>query len=135
MIYRTATTADGEVITLTARGGKGAHCYAFGVGTTAFTGEGVGLRRELLALGCKPWQSGDKEFTVLFPESLTDEVFRVAQVRRSRKGVTPQHLAKFWFKAGVEVSESVQIQANDIGELPSHGGSATIASGIGGGES
>lgn len=123
MIYRTATTADGEEITLTSKGGPGAHLFEHGPGVGAFTGRGP-LRGILLGLGCRAWQTGDVEFTVTFPESLRAAVYEATGARRTKKGVTPEHLRKFHFRPGVGGNGEAQIQ--EISGNSTKGGGETL---------
>ncbi len=65
--------------------GRG-HIYAHGPNTLAFTGKGLKLRRELLAIeGVTPHVTGDEEFTVKFPVECMDQVARVVRAIRRRR--------------------------------------------------
>jgi len=68
-----------------ARGGKGAHLYIHGPGHFAFFGSnsGSGIRNELLAIpDVKSHQTGDREFSVVFPLSLLDAVSAVVRPKK-----------------------------------------------------
>ena len=72
------------------RGGKvsdqRANIYVHSGTHAGFIGKGVGLRRELLALdGVTPWQTGDQEFSVIFPLEMTAEVAGVVKAIRRRQ--------------------------------------------------
>lgn len=70
-----------------ARGGEGAHIYQFGPGVLAFTGRVQTVRRELLGIpGAKAHQTGDEEYTILFPEKVFDAVSICVRPRRKRVG-------------------------------------------------
>lgn len=51
-----------------------------------FSGVGMGLRRELLKIpGVLKWQTGDEEFSVIFPDALVQEVADAVSAYRKRR--------------------------------------------------
>jgi len=65
-----------------------AHISAHGEGTLAYSGLGMKLRRELLAIpGVRSHQTGDEEFAVTFPTGLFEAV--AAVVKPYRRKVAP----------------------------------------------
>jgi hypothetical protein len=61
------------------RKGRRGHLYVHGPTLIGFTGTGLKLRRALLALGCKAWQTGDEEFSVVFPPESLDQVAKLVR--------------------------------------------------------
>lgn len=68
-----------------------AHIYFHGKGTLGFSGCGAKLRRELLAVpGVRKHQTGDVEFSVLFPISAFAAVAAIVKPYRKRGTPLPE---------------------------------------------
>lgn len=92
---------EGRIFTMriyARRGGKRtdtdrAHFYVHGANAVGFTGRGMALRRDLLAIeGVRKWQTGDEEFSVVFPPTVFDQVAAVVRPF-AKKRVAPRSAA------------------------------------------
>jgi hypothetical protein len=82
-----------------------AHIYAHSRTHYGFSGVGMRLRRALLAIpGVEKWQTGDEEFSVIFPAALFDAVAGLVKPLASRKA--PEKAVQEGFP-GVNFNEEV----------------------------
>ncbi len=98
--------------------GQQANIYQHGPDRLAFVGRGVGLRRKLLAIdGVKAWQTGDEEFSVVFPPTALKAVGRVVRPLTKRR-LTPAHLEKL--RAGLATHRACSKGPSNGGLLTSN---------------
>jgi hypothetical protein len=87
--------------------GERAHLYRWGRGMVAFCGVGTKLRRKLLSIpGVMPWQTGDEEFSVRFPDSASQVVAKVVKPVRLAGAALEAVKAKFARKATTPALET-----------------------------
>ncbi len=79
------------------------HVFEHGPTLLAYTGDTRGWRALLLAIpGVRSWQTGDQEFTVVFPPDALKAVAKVVRPRRKRviSDAVRARLAEYAFRPG-----------------------------------